>query len=286
MDTIDYIISLLESEAAKPDQLGIPGSFVPYQMLRDDQDQLYEYMKTTNFLREVLQDEMFSSKAKVEFINYGSTELVFVIKDGDKIYTLLVNQPNIELSVVENEYNNLIKLGKKHKFVVAPYKLYKNHERAAYLTPYIYQARCLGSEAGTFGAWIPEPFYRFENYNDDDIHTITSVMIAELVNLYDIDESLAVGKTKLGGGDFILEKEYDKEPHTIDNTLNRIHLIAARELIKVEFNEYLEYIRKEYNMKTYGNSDPSILFNYRNRAAITKEAIEDGIKLGKKLKDM
>lgn len=34
-------------------------------------------------------------------------------------------------------------------------------------------------------------------------------------------------------------------------------------------------------MKTYGNNDPSILFNYRNRGVMTKEAIEDGIKLEK-----
>ena len=286
MESIDYIISLLEKEATKVDQLGIPGSFVPYQMLTDEQDSLYEYMETVDFLREVLKDKMFSPNARVEFINYGSTELVFVIKDKDKIYTLLVNQPNIEKEIVINEHNNLKKLGIKHDFVVAPFKLFQNEKRAGYMTPYIYQARCLGSEAGTFGAWIPEPFYRFENYNDDDIHTITSVMIAELINLYDTDESLAVGKTKLGGGDFILEKEYDQEEHTIDNTIKRIHLIAARELIKIEFDEYLEYIRREYNMKTYGNDDPKILFNYRNRAAITKEAIEDGIKLGKKLKNM
>lgn len=286
MNEIDYILELLKSESMKPEQLGIPGSSITYQMLDDNQDYLIEYATTTSFLREVLSDAMFSSKATIEFINYGSTEQVFVIKDKGQIYTLLVNQPNVDKQVVINEHHNLIKLREKHDFVVAPFRLFDNFERAAYLTPYIYQARCLGSEAGLYGAWIPEPFYRFENYSDDDAYLITQVMIAELINLYDIDESLAVGKTKLGGGDFILEKEYDQEPHTIDNTLKRIHLIAARELIKIEFNEYLEHIRREYSMKTYGNNDPSILFNYRNRGVMAKEAIEDGIKLGKKLKNM
>ena len=82
MNEIDYILELLKSESMKPEQLGIPGSSITYQMLDDNQDSLIEYAITTSFLREVLSDAMFSSKATVEFINYGSTEQYIACKSA------------------------------------------------------------------------------------------------------------------------------------------------------------------------------------------------------------
>ena len=38
MNEIDYILELLKSESMKPEQLGIPGSSIAYQMLDDDQE--------------------------------------------------------------------------------------------------------------------------------------------------------------------------------------------------------------------------------------------------------
>lgn len=38
MNEIDYILELLKSESMKPEQLGIPGSSIAYQILDDDQE--------------------------------------------------------------------------------------------------------------------------------------------------------------------------------------------------------------------------------------------------------
>ena len=113
-------------------------------------------------------------------------------------------------------------------------------------------------------------------------------MVANIVSLYDEKENLGLACCKIGGGDFILEKEYDLETHTIESTLKRMHLIAARKRIKIEFKEYLELLRSELAKKTYYQNleekDPNIIINQKNRIPMTREAIEDGISLGLKLK--
>ncbi len=172
--------------------------------------------------------------------------------------------------------------------VICPTNYFSNADREAYITPYVYQARCVASTGLGYGSYVPNPSYGFIAYSDEDTYTICKSIIANLILLYNQDENLGLGSCKIGGGDFILEKEYDKEPHTLENTLKRMHLIAARELISLNLNTYISFLKNEFNKVTYYNKlserDPSILINHKNRFPMPREAIEDGIQLGLKLR--
>lgn len=279
-------------EMEQKEQLGIPDSDYNYHILSEGQDRFAEMMKTENYLCDLQQNypEIIKPESKIEFINYGDTELVYVISSNEDKQTLLVGQPSTELGTVKLEYDNLLYLAKKHpKLVVAPTAYIASYGREGYLTPYIYQARCIASYDQSYGAYIPEPYYRFEPYNQEDEYLISQAIIANLIRLYDADKKLALAACKIGGGDFIMEKDYDNEPHTIETTLDRMHLIAARKLINIELKDYIELIKKEFQQRTYYKTqqekDPSILINVKNRVPMSEESINEGIKLGLKLRN-
>lgn len=191
----------------------------------------------------------------------------------------------------KEEYDNLKQLSKKYPgLVINPINYFQNKYREAYLTPYIYQARCIASDPQGYGAYVPDPYYHFDNFSDDDTYEICKVMIANLIRLYDTELNLAIAQCKIGGGDFILEKEYDNDIHNEQNTLKRMHLIAARKLINIELKEYIKLIKKEFSQKTYYKNqdqrDPNIIINLKNRFPMSRDAIEDGIKLGLKLQEI
>ena len=60
-------------------------------------------------------------------------------------------------------------------------------------------------------------------------------------------------------------------------------LIAARHLINVSLNQYIELIKKEFLLRTYyeniNDRDKSILINHKSRLPMQKEEIEQGIQL-------
>lgn len=291
----EFIIRLIDSYSRlkinQHEKLGIPDNGYIYHMVDEDQNQGDEFLKTEEFLKWIVKNnpEIFDEKANINFINYGDTELVYVVDESGYKRTLLVGQPNIKFGTIKKEYENLKKLAKTNpNLVVCPTNYFSNEYREAYLTPYIYQARCIASSELGYGVYVPNPSYRFVAYNDLDTYTICKAMIANLILLYNQDENLGLAACKIGGGDFILEKEYDKEPHTIDNTLKRMHLIAARELISLDLNSYIQLLTNEFRQITYykkiSDRDPNILINHKNRVPMPREAIEDGIQLGLKLK--
>ncbi len=290
-----FIISLMDSylrlERSQQEKLGIPDNGYIYHNVSADQNQGDEFFKTEEFLKWVVENypEVFEKVANISFINYGDTELVYVVDESGYKRTLLVGQPNIEFGTVKKEYENLSKLAKTSPdLVVCPTNYFSNAYREAYLTPYIYQARCIASSELGYGAYVPNPSYEFIPYSDEDTYTICKAMVANLILLYNQDENLGLAACKIGGGDFILEKEYDKETHTIENTLKRMHLIAARELISLDLNSYIYLLRSEFNQTTYYNKiserNHHILINHKNRIPMPREAIEDGIQLGLRLK--
>lgn len=65
-------------------------------------------------------------------------------------------------------------------------------------------------------------------------------------------------------------------------------LIAARKLIKITLEEYIELIKKEFLLRTYyknyNERDKSIIINHKSRIPMEKEDIEKGIELGLKLR--
>lgn len=278
----------ISSNPSESNALGISDNHGIYHYLTKNQSLVTEIKKTIIFIKKILND-IGMPECRVEFINYGDTELVYAIKRNDIAqWTLLISQPWLEKGTIKKEYDNLLKLKSIcPKLIVSPTQYFELDTREAYLTPFYKQARCIASN-GSYGVYIPEPYYRFESFNNDDIYLITKIMIANLVRLYDDKDKLALAACKLGGGDFILEKKYDEVPHTEKTTIENMHLTAARELISIDLKDYLKLLRNELVKTTYYQSEKSrnksILVNHKNRVPMSKEAIQDGIALGLKLR--
>lgn len=285
------LAAFLREKSMNSENLGIPDNGYFYHFLDETQERSIEFGKTEEFLTWLINKhpKEFDSNAAIKFINYGDTELVYVIDESGYKRTLLVGQPNTKFGTVKIEYENLQKLYKQSPSLVVCPTIYFSHEdREAYLTPYFNQARCIATQEIGWGAYIPDPSYHFRQYSEEEEYVICTTIIANLLILYNGQEKLGLASCKIGGGDFILEKEWDMESHTIENTLNRMHLIAARELISIEFLDYIKLLRNEFCQKTYyknlSEKNPAILVNCKNREPMKKEAIEDGITLGLKLR--
>jgi hypothetical protein len=163
-------------------------------------------------------------------------------------------------------------------------------QREMYVAPYLMQARCIASrEKEGWGVYVPEPTYRFKAFSEEERKIVNSSMIAKLVKLFDEKRNLGIAACKIGGGDFILEKEWDNEELTYENTLDRMKLIAARKLMPVKLDEYINHIRSEFTKNTYYSSendrDNTIRINWKSRKPMTEEEIETGIALGLKLRE-
>lgn len=256
-----------------------------YIEINEIQDKDDEYKKIKKFLNKYLQ-QYSERKAipiedlSIEFINYGKTELVYVLseKSGKRV-TLLVKQPAVQLGKVNQEARNLLALKKKDENVVAPIDYFQLGDQELYVTPYINQARCIASY-GSWGMYIPEPYYRFESFTAEQEKIVNSCMIAKLVSLYDFDKREGISSCKLGGGDFMLPKGWETQKTTIEDTLKKIYLIAAREKVKCSFEEYLSIIRDEFSRATITENPKGLIINLRGRVPMQIEDIESGIKLG------
>lgn len=289
---IEWVLETFESEGKLSSQnLGISDSGYLYHFTDDNQERNVEFQKTEEFLKWLIDKHPgeFDDNAEIKFINYGDTELVYVVDESGYQRTLLVGQPNTKFGTVKIEYDNLQKLYKQNSSLVVCPTIYFSHEdREAYITPYFNQARCIASQEIGWGAYIPDPGYHFKKYSEEDEYVICTAIIANLITLYNEQEKLGLASCKIGGGDFILEKEWDRELHTMENTLNRMRLIAARELISIELADYIGLLRDEFSKRTYykkiSEKDPNILINLKNREPMKRVAIEDGIALGLKLR--
>lgn len=175
--------------------LGIPSSGYEYMKVlsehSDLKSKINEFMDIQDFLVEVANSntvQEFQGKNKrLQFINYGDTQLVYVLSVGERKYTMLLGQPATEFGDVKKEYDNLKALGKNNKQnVVVPMQYFKDDKdkRELYVTPYLYQARCIGVEDKEWGAWIPEPVYHFKEFQGEERSIINSSMIAMLICHY------------------------------------------------------------------------------------------------------
>ena len=279
---------LESNNQVESNSIGMNDNHAIYHKINRNQSLVQETKKSITFIKRIL-NELGLKECNVEFINYGDTELVYVIKNGNNIKsTLLLSQPWLEKDVLKKEYNNLLTLKNIcPKLVISPTQYFEWNNREAYLTPYYYQARCIATDYN-YGVYIPEPYYRFESFSSEDSYLISKIIVASLIKLFDEKNNLGLASCKIGGGDFILEKGFDNLPHTETNAINNIHLTAARNLINIDLKEYIKLLRKELVQRTYYNSeeyrDKSILINLKNRAPMSIEAIEDGIDLGLKLR--
>lgn len=259
-----------------------------YIEVNELQDKDYEYSKIRKFLKKYMTEYaskkgLDANELELEFINYGKTELVYVLTEpnGERV-TILTKQPAVEFGKIKQEAQNLRDLKQVDKKVVAPIDYFRHGGQELYVTPYINQARCVASD-GSWGMYIPEPFYRFESFTNEQEQVVNTCMIAKLVSLYNFEKCQGIGCCKLGGGDFMLPKGWEHKPLTIKNTLNSLYLIAAREMLQCSFEEYLSLIRSEFSRRTINENQDELLLNLRGRVPMQIEDIESGIELGKKI---
>lgn len=263
------------------------GSINPmYIEVNEIQDKNDEYNKIIRFLKKFLEyyaknNNVPFDELKLEFINYGKTELVYVLTEKDgKRFALLVKQPAVKLGDVYQEMQNLLALRKKDESVVAPIDYFQLGDQELYVTPYINQARCIASY-GTWGMYIPEPYYRFEPFSKEQERIVNICMISKLVSLYDFENQEGISCCKLGGGDFMPPKGWETCVPTIKNTLGQLYLIAARKKVKCSFEEYLQIIRNEFSRVTINEDQEKLIVNLRGRVPMQVVDIEEGIHLGK-----
>lgn len=269
--------------------MGIGMMCASYIFVCDGQDIWQEYSKITQFIQNYI-SEFARNKSKkledysLEFINYGRTQLVYVLTDketGEKV-TILAKQPVVEYGKVQQEAQNLIDLSLVDNSVVAPIDYFCDGEQELYVTPYIEQARCVASDE-KWGIYIPEPFYRFETFSIEQEKVLNSCMIAKLVSLYDFKKNQGIVNCKLGGGDFMLKKGWEDKDLTIQNVLDSLNLISARDMLNCSFEEYLNLIRNEFSRVTINENQDDLVINIRGRVAMNLSDIENGIKLGKEI---
>ena len=269
--------------------MGIGMMCASYIFVRDGDDIWAEYSKIMQFIQEYL-TKFAKNKGKelqdfgFEFINYGRTQIVYVLTDkatNEKV-TILVKQPVVEYGKVKQEADNLKNLKLVDNLVVAPIDYYSNGEQELYVTPYIEQARCVASDR-KWGVYVPEPFYRFEDFSEKQESVVNACMIAKLVSMYDFENNQGIAACKLGGGDFMLEKGWEDKPLTIENTLKSLYFIAAREMLKCSFEDYLKIIKSEFSRATINENQDELLVNIRGRVAMNIQDIESGIELGKQI---
>ncbi len=240
---------------------------------------------------------------EVKFINYGDTELVYLLTYGDKRYTMLFGQPIVKEGGIIREYELLKKYYYQDKStVVAPIEYYrvsqsyfnkrkdwfKTFNKEVYITPYFMQARCIASQEDGFGIYVPEPKYHFEKFSEKECEIVCACMIAKLISLYDEGSKCGISACKLGDGDFMLDKEWNRQNISKDDTLKHMRLNAARDEINCSLEEYIALLSKEFPMRTYytdeENRDRSILINHKAQIGMSESAIKKGIEWGMELR--
>lgn len=277
--------------------LGIPSSAKPFHKLEEGQDREREVGKTNAFLWEYrnLMAKRLGCDAldiDIKFINYGSTELVYVATFPDgTMKALLVSQPIAKEGAVAEEFENLCRLAEKNDFVVAPEEYFSSSYpeekgREMFVAPYHYQALCVGNEFGGFGYWTPVPNYHFEFFSPEQSHIVNAAMIANLIRLYDQERGQGVAACHLGGGDFILEKNWNQSNPTIADTMKKMSLIAARKMIDISLDDYINLIREEFSKPTIVLDGTECKLNIHSRQAMAKEDIELGIELGLSMREL
>ena len=257
-----------------------------------EQNEKEEFKKVNDFISEFISKtdiEELKGKKDIKFINYGDTQLVFVITiNEEKQYALLLNQPKTEAGQGLEEYNNLINLNKNHPdIVIKPLKYYvspSNPQQELYITPYYFKARCVGVNEKDWGKWIPEPKYHFKDFNQIERKIINKCMIALVVKLYDEKNKKGISKWRFDGGDFMLLKGFEKEEINEENILKKLLLISARKLITIELNEYIDKMKIELK-NGLKEEDEKIIIGKNLRCPFSEEEIEEGIKFGMNLRE-
>lgn len=267
--------------------LGIPEFGSWYVELLPNQNIIEELILLSKLVKSMVDsnsiEELKGNKKNIKFINYGKTQLVYVMTiDNSRQYTLLINQPATEYGLGKAEFNNLNRLNQLDSdAVIKPIGYFENNGKELYITPYYRQARCVGIETKDWGVWVPEPNYHFRKFTEEEKHAVNSVIVAMLVKLYDEENNQGLSKCRLDGGDFMLLKGYEYNDMSFENIMNSIKLIAARKLIPISLDDYIERIRIELSGQ---DCNEMLVLGGKLKQPFTIEEIEDGIEKGLELR--
>lgn len=247
--------------------LGINDYDFIYYQLNPEQDFLEEMVKIDNFLNldfpmylEKNYPNYYSKDMKIKFINWGEMEVVYVLDNGRRKYTLLVGQPNLEYGKVKNEYDNLKILSKNNEDVVNPILYYgnPNYHREVYMTPYYYQARCISYLDEKLGIYVPEPDYHFEEFNGYKKDIIEEAITAKILSLYNLGTHIGLNDFSISSGDFILERGFEDTVNNVNSVFNDMKVIAARSLVNMSLDDYIDLIYERLEMFNSKNIDKGI----------------------------
>ncbi len=225
-----------------------------------------------------------SDRLQLSFMNYGNTELVYLLNINKQKYTLLINPPHMDKTVIKNQFQNLRRLhNNDSRFIVNAHSFFENEKYAMYLTEYIDNALCVGNEEpNVLGVWNPLPHYHFEEFNRETSDLVNISRIAHIVNLYDDLNQIGISKTQISGNDFMLTQNTDFQDlqSIIDNT----RIIGARDSISIPFEHYIELLREEFQVAT-SRTDIDVLegrlkINHHSKMPISKDIINEGIEQG------
>lgn len=257
-----------------------------YIEVSNNQNKEEELIKIKEFLSNYLKyysiiNNIPLETLKLDFINYGKTQLVFVLSSKLKREALLVKQPAARFGIVRDEMDNLIHLNIYDDHVIAPYSYYSFDEQELYVSEYINKARCIAC-LDKWGMYAPDP-YRFIPFSVVQESMVNACMIAKLISYYDFVNEEGLASCHLGGGDFMLNEYFEHRIPVVNTTLNNMYLIAARKKIKVPFNEYIDMIKYEFTKSTILEDENDIKINIRCRVPMKEKDIENGIILGNSL---
>ncbi len=253
---------MIEKEA-----LGINDYEFIYYELNSNQDALLELVKTTKFFTEnfscYLRDNYpnyYSQHMKIKFINWGHMEVVYVLDNGHKKYTLLMGQPNLEFGKIQEEYNNLRILGENNENIVIPLLYYgnPNSHREVYMTPYFYQARCISYLDDKLGIYVPEPNYHFEEFNENDKNIVEEAITAKIISLYNLNTHIGLDAFKVSSGDFILKKGFEYSRNNAGEIFDKMKVIAARNLVKTSLDNYIDLVYERLKLFNRNNINKGI----------------------------
>lgn len=238
-----------------------------YYELSPEQQPIEEAIKTSEFIEidfaNYLKENYpnyYSKNIKIKFINWGHMEVVYVLDNGHRKFTLLMSQPNLEYGKVKSEYNNLKIISKNNEDVVCPLLYYgnPNYNREVYMTPYYYQARCISYLDEKLGIYVPEPTYHFEEFNGHKKDIIEEAITAKILSLYNLGTNIGLDEFIVSSGDFILEKGFEDNIGNVNMVFNDMKAIAARSLINMTLDDYIDLIYKRLNMFNSKNIDKGI----------------------------
>ena len=247
--------------------LGINDYDFIYYELSPEQQPIEEVIKTSEFIENDFANYIkenypnyYSKNIRIKFINFRHMEVVYVLDNGHKKYTLLMGQPNLEYGRVKNEYDNLKVLSKNNDDVVSPLLYYgnPNYHREVYMTPYYYQARYISYLDEKLGIYVPEPDYHFEEFKENDKDVIEEVITAKLISLYNQNTHIGLDEFNVSSGDFILEKGFEDNKNNASKLFEEMKVIAARKLVNISLDDYIDLIYERFEMFDSKNIDKGI----------------------------